>query len=293
MKYFKNKFFIVLFAAATVLIIFTTVFSAMGLQNQLKNFFNTLATPVRWCVSEIKEAFEGFGEYFSDMDSLIEENGKLKEEIQSLEDRLNEAIIAEEENERLKEYLEVKRIYNDYKFTDALVIGHEAENYMTIITLNRGTGDGIEIGMPVITSSGVVGSVCEVGYSWCKVRTVIEASASVGAYVSRSGEVGIIQGDISYKESGLCRLEYLDEDADVEVGDLIYTSGTGSVYPRGLPIGEVVSVGVNEYTRTKYAEVRVFSELDNLKYVMIVTEFEIYSEEESLTQENLNKNGYE
>jgi rod shape-determining protein MreC len=126
----------------------------------------------------------------------------------------------------------------------------------------------------------VIGSVCEVGYSWCRVRALTEASSSVGAYISRSGEIGVIDGDISMKDTGNCVLSYLSENADVEVGDMVYTSGQGSVYPRDLYIGKVVSVSVDEYLRSKSATVELSVDLESLKYVMIVTDYEIYSEED-------------
>jgi rod shape-determining protein MreC len=102
----------------------------------------------------------------------------------------------------------------------------------------------------------------------------------VGAYISRSGEIGIIDGDISMKDTGNCVLSYLSENADVEVGDMVYTSGQGSVYPRDLYIGKVVSVSVDEYLRSKSATVELSVDLESLKYVMIVTDYEIYSEED-------------
>lgn len=281
MKFFKNKFFAILLCIAIVITIFTVVLSVMGLQNQLSNAVNTIFYPFKYATVQIVNAFRGFGEYFSDIGTLIDENKNLREEIESLENKLRDAELAEEENKRLREYIEVKKTYNDYKFSDAFVIGSESGNYMTVIMLNKGSGDGIDIGMPVITASGVVGSVCEVGYSWCKVKTLLEDGASVGAYITRTGQTGVISGDINYKDSGECVLNYLPENADIEVGDLVYTSGKGSVYPRGLPVGRVVSIGTDEYTRTKKAMVKCFSELDDLKYVMIVTEFSIKNEEDS------------
>lgn len=281
MKYFKNKFFAILLCIAVILTVFTVVLSAMGLQNQLSNAVNTVFLPFRYATARIVNAFRGFSEYFSDIDSLIDENESLKEEIADLENKLREAELAQEENERLREYIEVKKTYNDYKFSDAFVIGSESGNFMSVIMLNKGSGDGIETGMPVITSSGVVGSVCEVGYSWCKVKTLIEDGVSAGAYITRNGQTGIVSGDIAYKDKGECVLSYLSENADVQVGDTVYTSGKGSIYPRGLPIGSVVSVGTDEYTRTKKATVKCFSKLEDLKYVMIITEFSIKDEEDS------------
>ena len=129
----------------------------------MKNAVNTLTMPIRSFFNFVGDSFSGFGEYFRDMDTLIDENQKLKDEISSLEEELRDANLAVEENERLREYLEIKKMHTDFKMTEALVIGQESDNYMSVVMLNRGSGDGIEVGMPVITPSGVVGLVCEVG----------------------------------------------------------------------------------------------------------------------------------
>ena len=133
--------------------------------------------------------------------------------------------------------------------------------------------------MPIIVKEGLVGSVCEVGGAWCRVRIISEASASAGAYISRSGEVGVIDGDISLKGTGSCYLNYLDPEADIEIGDMVYTSGLGSVYPRGLYIGKVTSVTSNAHLRTKEATVSLAVDVDELSYVLVITDFEVYSGE--------------
>lgn len=276
MRFLKNKFFIILTSIALAICIFFSVLSFMGLGNIVRNGVNTLLFPLRWCGSKISEGFDGFSLYFGKMGDLIEENESLKAENESLrENEIYHNALADE-NRRLREYLEIKKIYSDFEFSDALIISRGSESFMTVITLNRGSNDGIEIGMPVITSLGVVGSVIEVDINSCKVRTIIEDRGACGAYITRSGEVGVLQGDITYRDTGLCSLNYLSQDADVEIGDIVYTSGLGSVFPRDIPIGKVVKVTENAYNRTKSAEIECFVDFKNLNYVLIVTDFDIY-----------------
>lgn len=288
MKYIKNKFFIICAAIAFGLIIFTSVFSLMGMGNILSDGVNTLLYPFKWCGTKLKDSAESFSLYFKNMDSLIDENKELKEENIELKDKLTNAQAIEEENIRLREYLELKKTYNDYSFADALIIAHEGEAYMTVLTLNKGTGDGIKVGMPVITPSGVVGSIFEVGYNWCKVRCIIEDSSGVGAYISKNGEIGIVEGDVMYKDSNICDLNYLSENSQVKEGDIVYTSGLGSVYPRGLPIGKVVSVKKNPHDRTVSAKLESFVDFSDLKHVMIITSFDIKSDpiKDNVTEED-------
>jgi rod shape-determining protein MreC len=278
MKIFKNKFFIIALSIAIFISILTATLSLMGQTGPIRDAINTVTLPFRYVGLKFNEAIEGFSKYFQSIDALNEENSSLREEIAELESSLADMEATKDENARLREYLDVKKTYPNFSLADALIIGTESENYSTFLTLDRGYGDGVEVGMPVIVKSGLVGSVCEVGYSWCRVRVITEASSGVGAYVERNGELGVVSGDISLKDTGECKLTYLSEDADIEVGDLIYTSGIGSVYPRGLLVGRVTEVGIDEYLRKKTATVDCAVDFESLRYVMIITDFERHVE---------------
>ena len=272
MKFFKNKFFIIVLSIAIFSVIFTSTLAVMGQADPIKNVFNTAAIPFRSLGMKISESFDGFKLYFSSVEELNGENESLKEQINLLEGQLADANAVKDENKRLKEYLEIKNTYPHLKLCEALIVGHEGENYKTVFTLNKGSEDGISVGMPVISASGLVGSVCEVGDSWCNVRTIIEATASTGAYVSRSGEIGVVEGDILLKGTEKCKLNYISDDADRAEGDLVYTSGLGSVYPRDLLIGKITEIRSNDYIREKYAVVESLVDFDSLKYVIIITD---------------------
>lgn len=277
MKIFKNKFFIITLSIAVFLVILTSTLALMGQTDPIKNVFNTATMGFRYVGIKISEAAEGFSKYFQSIDELEQRNKELESEIERLESELVDAQAAKDENARLREYIDVKKAYPDFKFADALIVGTQSENHTTFFTLDRGSSDGIKVGMPVIVTSGVVGSVCEVGYNWCRVRALTESLSSAGAYVSRSGETGVLSGDISFKGTGKCMLEYLSENADVEIGDLVYTSGQGSVYPPELYIGKISSVEIDGYLRTKVAVVDCAVDFESLKYVMIITDFEAQS----------------
>ena len=257
----------------------------MGVSNNVKVIIGDIFSPVEQGIWKIKENLKGYAMYFSDMDSLIEENSQLKDEIADLKEKLNDATLTEEENRRLRDYISVKEAHGDFELTEALIIGSEASNYMSVIKINKGTDHGIAVNMPVIVSGGLVGCVSEVGSNWANVRIICETSSGVGGYISRSGEIGVVQGDITYRDSGVCKLTYLDIDADVQIGDLVYTSGSGSIYPGGLLIGKVSSVGIDEYSRSKVATVTCAVDFDSLNYVMVVTSFDRKVAEENTNEQ--------
>ena len=274
MRIFQNKFFLICLCIALVLTIVPSVFSIMGYRSLAKNIVGTVTMPVRWVATTIGNAFEGFGKYFGNMKALNKENEALIEENKELKEQLQNAELLEKENERLRDYLDMKNKYPSFSMEEGMIISHSSGNYITNFTLNRGTLHGIKVNMPVITKDGIVGYVVEVGLNWCMVSTLIETATSVGAYIPRSEVVGIVSGDYSMRQKGTCKIGYIDAEADVQVGDTVYSSGTGSVYPADLKIGTVTSIEVDEYNRTLVATVTPAVDFSSLKWVMIITGYE-------------------
>ena len=271
MKLFQNKFFIICLCVAVVLCVIPSTLSLMGYTGLVKDIIGTVTAPIRWCVTAVGDGFEGLGRYFSGVDTLTEENQALQDENAALREQQERAERLEKENERLREYLDMKTKYPELQFEEGMIIGHAAGNYMTGFTLNRGSLHGIAVNMPVVVKEGIVGYVTEVGLNWCMVSTLIEDKGAVGAYVARSGSLGMVSGDPSMKERGVCKMSYMDEGADIQVGDTILSSGTGSVYPADLPIGTVTEVQHDEYNRTPVAIIAPAVDFSSLQYMMIIT----------------------
>lgn len=277
-KFFKSRFFIIALLCAIVLTVVPSVLSLMGLHSYVRGVLGDIAMPFRYVIAKSTEAIDGFVRYFREFDELSAENRILKDKIAELSAKLDEAEMLRDENKWLHDYLGLKAEHVDYDFEKATVIGREAGNYMTVFQLGRGSMHGIEVNMPVVTDDGIVGYVSEVGAMWCKVATIIETASSVGAYVERSGELGLVEGAYDMKDGGLCRMSYLPTDADIKVGDTILSSGIGSIYPRGLVIGKVTALTPDEYSRNLIALIEPAADLTDLRYVMILRGFNAYVE---------------
>lgn len=274
MRIFQNKFFLICLCIALVLTIVPSIFAVMGYRGLAKNIVGTVTMPVRWVATVVGDAFEGWGKYFGTMKALNEENQALIDENEALKEQLQNAELLEKENERLRDYLDMKNKYPSFAMEEGMVISHSSGNYITNFTLNRGTLHGIQPNMPVITKDGIVGYVVEVGLNWCMVSTLIETATSVGAYIPRSEVVGIVSGDYSMRHEGTCKIGYIDAEADIEVGDTVYSSGTGSVYPADLKIGTITAIEANEYDRTLVATITPAVDFSSLKWVMIITGYQ-------------------
>ncbi len=287
-RLFKNKFFLAAVCVALALSVCTAVLAFMGVPSPLKNIFGTLATPFRWCAAQISEGLEGYTVYFRKIDGLVEKNKQLEEENASLREQLAEAEAAAREDKFLRDFIGLEVLVPEMKLLDAAVIGRESGSYRTVYNLARGSLHGVRVGMPVLSERGVVGYVSEVGLTWCSVLSIIESTSSVGVYTLRGCASGLLEGNITLREKGLCRMTLIDEEADIEVGDLVVTSGMGSIYPSGLTVGEIVALEPDEYSRTLTATVKPAADLGELSYVMILTEYKIipYTESETAPAES-------
>ena len=272
MKFVKTRFFIVCVIVAAVLVLIPAVLAAFGQVDIVRSGLKTAAKPFLWCGSKLGSAWDGFVSVFTDYDKLQAENEELRAAVESMENEKADNDLLREENEWLKKFLDIKNKNPDFELADADIISYEAGNYSTVLTLNKGTVHGIKKNMPVITPDGVVGYVSETGLDWCKVASIIESTSKVGVYTDRKGVIGTVEGSVELRAEGKCLMSY-DADADIKVGDRVYTSGTGSIYPDGLLIGKITSVEADEATRRLVAVVEPtvdFSSIEKLGSVMIV-----------------------
>lgn len=278
MDFFKSRFFIVALIIALALVIVPSVLNAMGQGVWVRNAVNTALIPAQKLFGYVTSGFDGFVSYFTEYDRLKEENAALKAEISELKDKVWSAEELVDMNNWLYRYLELKREHVDYSLLPANIVGREAGNYMTVFTMDRGSSHGVAVDMPVVDADGVVGYIAEVGSGWCKAVSILETASAIGAYVERSGELGLIEGDFDLAAEGVCEMRYLPADADVAVGDRVLSSGLGSVYPRGLVIGEVIEVYVDKYSQSKIARVKPAADMSELTKVMIITGYDEYTE---------------
>lgn len=149
--------------------------------------------------------------------------------------RLEEARL---ENERLRTLLGMYVSYDGRK-TVARVIGRDVTKLSSWILLDRGLNHGIKEQTSVMSRSGLIGKVVEVGSNHARVMLLSDIESRVSGLLQRSRETGLVEG----QGEKLLKMTYLDLHADIEIGDLVLTSGLGGIYPKGIPIGKVISIG--------------------------------------------------
>ncbi len=275
----KSKVFVTCLAIALAIVLFTGTFAVMGWGSLLRQVGGALLYPFQWLAHEVGEAVAGFRQYTADVKELSGRVEALEAENESLRAQIQDAEILREEYGWLYGYLSMKQEHTDYSLCAAYVTAAVyAGEYAVELTLNKGSTSGLEQGMPVVTTRGLVGMVTEVGLTYCRVRTILDTASSVGAVAVRTGERGLCEGSFDGLRSGQTVLRYLPAEADVSVGDNVLTSGTGSVYPYGIPVGEISGVSANGFNRTTEATVTPYVDFSNLTQVMVLTGYDRYAE---------------
>ena len=274
MRYFKNKFFIICFTVVLCLTVFSVVLSASGHAWFLKDAFNVISTPFRAAFNYCADGIKGFAEYFTEFDRIAAENEALKQENDELKKLQSDLEVLKEENAWLRDFLEVKNHNTTFEFEDATVIGKNSSSAHSTLMLNKGSLHGITEGMVVIAGQGLVGRVTEVGLNTSEVLCITDISSSIGALVERSAMIGIVEG---YYENE-CRFLYTTgfaDASDIEVGDAVISSGSGSIYPYGLKIGTVTDVMLDDASRSIVATVKSAVDVQNVSRVMIIKSINI------------------
>jgi rod shape-determining protein MreC len=275
MNFFKSRFFIFVLAMALIAF-FTMALSAArkGEVNPVENAAGIIVTSLQKVVTHGRNNISSGMSYFIDFKKLARENQELKDERAALKEKLREYDKCKDENERLKGLLELKETRKDFTFVEAEIISRDVNNWANIFVIDKGKLDGIAAYCPVITNDGLVGTIIDVGTTWAKVSTIVEPTTSMGAMITRSRDVGIVEGSFDLMEQGLCKMSYLSKTTNVVVGDYVETSGLGGLFPKGIMIGTVTEVGLEPHGISKYAILKPEVEFESIHGVFVITSFD-------------------
>jgi rod shape-determining protein MreC len=206
--------------------------------SRVRQGLSLVVYPVRVLVDAPFSAWNWLSSTFGDRRRLVEENESLKRERLSAEFRLQRLAALEMENARLRELLDsTERVGSRALIAEILAV--DLDPYRQRFDLNRGLVDGVYVGQALLDARGVVGQVVRVGPLTSEALLITDADHAVPVSVNRNGLRTIAVGT---GDTGRLRLPYLTNSADIEVGDLIVTSGLGGVFPAGYPVGRVTTV---------------------------------------------------
>lgn len=274
-EFFHSKIFKLFVALAIVVFAFLLrATMTEGFSTVVAQIVGVVTTPLQSVTSGFSDSVTEFLYKFVRVNDISDENEALREENRQLLEQMVDYETYKHENEMLKRQLEIKEKNPTWETQTASVIGRDPVGRFYSFTIDKGTLEGINYKDPVITADGLVGIVYEVGPTFAQVMTILDVSLNVGGQDVRTQDVATVSGDIALAQQGQCRMSLIPRESGVAKGDIIQTSGTSGLYPKGLIIGRVAEVNFESHGTSLYAVIEPTNDIKNIKDVIVITSFE-------------------
>jgi len=273
-RIFRSKPFLLALVTALILIL-TFLARPGGGVSWLKEALNTPLTPIANFFTGVKGSIDDFFASFRDKRELQEELKAYKDRVAELEKGIMDSSRLEEDNAMLRSLLRMREQLDEYETLGAFVVSKVQSNWFTVFTIDKGTWDGVGINSIVVNYLGLVGLVVEVGPKTAKVMAIINVDSTVsGSIAGKETTLARVQGDVILRGESLLRMDMIDSDASVGVGDQVVTSGYGGFYPGGILIGSVRSIYNGRDNFERYAVIEPAVDFTRIKEVMVLTKAE-------------------
>lgn len=231
------------------------------------------ATPLNFLAGIFNDLTQGSGGLFDDLTEIQDlraRNAELEEALALFQAELVELREIASDYQRLSDLLNYTSTAQNQETVAAEVINYDQNGLIRTIVINKGTRDGITRGMPAVTRQGLVGRIINVTANASRVLLVTDTSSHVSARLQTTRDQGSVQGQLT----GNLRMGMIPQEADVQVGDVVVTSGLGGNFPPDIVIGQITSKRQFEFELNQEAEVRSLVEFDTLEFVLVITSFQ-------------------
>jgi rod shape-determining protein MreC len=229
-----------------------------------------IATPVQYAAATLARGLSNlWGDYIYLVD-VKEDNTRLSSQNIRLQERVRKLEGLEEENRRLKRLLDLRPSLR-VDVVSAQVIGKNTNEFFRVarVTLDREARD-IGPNLPVLSADGVVGTTLKSAGDTVDVRLVVDAGSGVDVVVQRTGARGFARGT-GDESKYACDVQYMQRTDEVEVGDLLVTSGVGRRFPKGIPVATVTEVIKRDFGIYQRVVATPTVDFSRLEEVLIVT----------------------
>ena len=272
-KNLKNRrlFLVILIIVIVSAVLFYTIKKDRSL-NTFESFTKDIVVEVQKIFYKPINGFSNMIEEFTSLKEVKKENQILKSNVEKMEATEAENIELKQEIERLKGELNIDHVLTDYDYLNATVISRNSFYWYNMLTIDKGSHNGIKEGMVVINSTGLIGKITNVSTfsSDVKLITTNDTNNKISVTVTNGDTklTGIING-YDYKK-GLLTVEGISNTATVNNGDYVYTSGLGGVFPSGILIGKVEGITTDVYDLSKIINVKPSAKFDDINFVTVL-----------------------
>lgn len=204
-----------------------------------------------------------------DVATLRERNAELEAEVAELQAQVIQLQQQVGETEILAALVDFSRANPENTYLAAAVIGKDPSPFLHYVIINRGSNDGIQRGMPVVTNQGLVGRIDAVIADAARVQLITDPASNVNVLLQNAETDGSLVGSVT----GDLSLEFILQDVAIEAGDLVVTSGLGGGYPPDLIVGQVVNIRTRESDLFQQATVQPVVDFDRLQIVLVIVNF--------------------
>ncbi|MGI6216641.1 MAG: rod shape-determining protein MreC [Coriobacteriales bacterium] len=265
-------------SSATVALIITVVLSFAclalwsgegdgGFLHSTRNAVAAITSPLQRVASFISVPFNAISDSSTNASATTEDLLTLQQENEDLTVQNVQLNDLKSENAELKELLDLKNSYS-VETTGATVISRSTDSWNRTITIDKGSADGMEVGMPVMdASNGLIGQIQSVSATSSVVLLLTDENSGVSVTLQNSGEQGILTGSVD----GLLYLEYISTSTGVEVGEAVTTSGLGGTFPKGIVVGKVSRVDSDSSDTYLTIVVEPLGSIGISDYVLVIT----------------------
>ena len=227
--------------------------------NYLKITLNEIVYRSSFIISVPEKEFQNFSNKIKNHYSVYNDYLLVKEKVKILQSKKYETQFLQEENKRLKKTIN-EYIYNSEELVAKVLIDKNSP-FLKSIIVNKGSKDGIKLGMAVLDGTYLVGKIVEVNYSTSRALLVSDLNSKIPVGIEPGNIQSILSG--TGKQNG--KIEYLESEISVDNESIIYTSGSGGLFKPGIPIG------IYNKKNTEEETVTFFSKLSQLTFVKLVS----------------------
>ena len=240
-----------------------------GYFNTLTGRFSQLVTDAQTWVSDRYLAVVDFLTVPRDVASLRQRNTELEAEVARLQTQVIELQQRVTETEILSALVDFARANPENTYKAATVIGRDPSPFLRYVIINVGSNDAIRAGMPVVTDQGLVGRVEAVTAEAARVQLITDPGSAVNVRLEETTTDALLTGSVT----GDLSLDMISQDASVEVGDIVLTSGLGGGYPPNILVGQVLSVRKLDYELFQQADIQPIVDFNRVQFVLVITNF--------------------
>jgi rod shape-determining protein MreC len=220
----------------------------------------------------VSTRFLGFQDFVTaprDIVSLRQRNAELETQVSQLQAQLIEMQQRVNETEILAALVDFSRTNPESTYKAATVIGRDPSPFLHYIIINRGSNDDIRRGMPVVTNQGLVGRIDAVIADAARVQLITDPASAINVYLQNADTSAVLFGSVT----GDISLDMISQNAVVDAGDLILTSGLGGGFPSDLIIGQVITIRTLEFELFQQATIQPAVDFTRLEIVLVITNF--------------------